>query len=103
MKRRRFGRRKICKFCADKVDLVDYKDVRRLRSFVTERGKIIPRRISGSCARHQRQLTHAIKRARTVALLPYVSTDYDRRRKSSCSTTCRSSAGAVRFATFRKA
>ncbi|PYM84671.1 MAG: 30S ribosomal protein S18 [Candidatus Rokuibacteriota bacterium] len=75
VKRRRFGRRKICKFCADKVDVVDYKDVRRLRSFVTERGKIIPRRISGSCARHQRALTHAIKRARTVALLPYVSTD----------------------------
>jgi small subunit ribosomal protein S18 len=75
VKRRRFGRRKVCKFCADKVDLVDYKDVRRLRSFVTERGKIIPRRISGSCARHQRELTHAIKRARTVALLPYVSTD----------------------------
>ena len=75
MKRRRFGRRKVCKFCADRVDLVDYKDVRRLRSLVTERGKIIPRRISGSCARHQRQLTHAIKRARTVALLPYVSTD----------------------------
>ena len=70
-----FRRRKVCKFCADKVGLVDYKDVRRLRSFVTERGKIIPRRISGSCARHQRQLTHAIKRARTVALLPYVSTD----------------------------
>ena len=75
IKRRRFGRRKVCKFCADKVDLVDYKDVRRLRSFVTERGKIIPRRISGSCARHQRQLTHAIKRARTVALLPYLATD----------------------------
>lgn len=75
VKRRRFGRRKVCKFCAEKVDLVDYKDVRRLRSFVTERGKIIPRRISGSCARHQRELTHAIKRARTVALLPYVSTD----------------------------
>ncbi len=75
VKRRRFGRRKVCKFCADKVDLVDYKDVRRLRNFVTERGKIIPRRISGSCARHQRQLTHAIKRARTVALIPYVSTD----------------------------
>src|SRR5256885_11862571 len=54
MKRRRFGRRKVCKFCADKVDLVDYKDVRRLRSFVSERGKIIPRRISGSCSRHQR-------------------------------------------------
>lgn len=75
MKRRRFGRRKVCKFCADKVDLVDYKDVRRLRSLVSERGKIIPRRISGSCARHQRQLTRAIKQARTVALLPYVATD----------------------------
>ena len=75
MKRRRFGRRKICKFCADKVDLVDYKDVRRLRSFVSERGKIIPRRISGSCARHQRALTHAIKQARTVALLPYLAAD----------------------------
>ena len=70
-----FRRRKVCKFCADKVDLVDYKDVRRLRSFVSERGKIIPRRISGSCARHQRQLTHAIKRARTVALLPYAAAD----------------------------
>ena len=65
----------MCKFCADKVDLVDYKDVRRLRSFVSERGKIIPRRISGSCARHQRQLTHAIKRPRTVALLPYAAAD----------------------------
>ena len=75
MKRRRFGRRKVCKFCTEKVDLVDYKDVRRLKSLVSERGKIIPRRISGSCARHQRQVTHAIKRARTVALLPYVSAD----------------------------
>jgi len=75
MKRRRFGRRKVCKFCTEKVDLVDYKDVRRLKSLVTERGKIIPRRISGSCARHQRQVTHAIKRARTVALLPYMSAD----------------------------
>jgi small subunit ribosomal protein S18 len=75
MKRRRFGRRKVCKFCVDKVDLIDYKDVRRLRSFMSERGKIVPRRISGSCARHQRLLTHAIKRARTVALLPYVVTD----------------------------
>src|SRR5438309_2025820 len=55
--------------------LVDYKDVRRLRSFVSDRGKIIPRRISGSCARHQRQLTHAIKRARTVALVPYLATE----------------------------
>jgi small subunit ribosomal protein S18 len=59
----------------EKVDLVDYKEVRRLRSYISERGKIIPRRISGSCARHQRQLTHAVRRARTVALLPYVSTD----------------------------
>jgi small subunit ribosomal protein S18 len=57
------------------VDLVDYKDVRRLRSYISERGKIIPRRISGSCARHQRQLTHAVRRARTVALLPYLATD----------------------------
>ena len=72
MKRRRFGRRKVCKFCVDKIDAVDYKDVKRLRTFVTERGKIIPRRISGSCARHQRQLTGALKRLRTVALIPYV-------------------------------
>jgi len=75
MKRRRFGRRKVCKFCAERVELVDYKDVRRLRNFVSERGKIIPRRISGSCARHQRALTDAIRRARTVALLPYVVTE----------------------------
>jgi small subunit ribosomal protein S18 len=75
VKRRRFGRRKVCKFCAEKVDVVDYKDVRRLKSLVTERGKIIPRRISGSCARHQRHLTHAVKRARVVALLPYLVMD----------------------------
>ncbi len=56
----------------DRVSLIDYKDVRRLRTFVSERGKIIPRRISGSCARHQRQLSKAIKRARTMALVPYV-------------------------------
>jgi small subunit ribosomal protein S18 len=55
------------------VDLIDYKDVRRIRNFVSDRGKVIPRRISGTCARHQRQLTHAIKRARTMALLPYAS------------------------------
>jgi small subunit ribosomal protein S18 len=75
VKRRRFGRRKVCKFCVDKIGLVDYKDVRRLKSLVTERGKIIPRRISGSCARHQRQLTHAIKRARTVSLVPYMASE----------------------------
>lgn len=72
-RRRRFGRRKICKFCADKLVIVDWKDIKRLRTFVTDRGKIIPRRISGSCARHQRQLTGAIKRARTLALLPFVA------------------------------
>ncbi|HET8578386.1 MAG TPA: 30S ribosomal protein S18 [Methylomirabilota bacterium] len=69
VKRRRFGRRKVCKFCVDKVSMIDYKDIRRLRSFVSERGKITPRRISGSCSRHQRQLTRAIRRARTMALL----------------------------------
>ena len=73
VKRRRFGRRKVCKFCVDKIDAVDYRDAKRLRTFVTERGKIIPRRISGNCARHQRQLTTALKRVRTVALVPYVS------------------------------
>jgi len=73
VRRRRFGRRKVCKFCVDKIGLIDYKDARRLRNFVSERGKIVPRRISGSCARHQRQLTRAIKRARTMALLPSVA------------------------------
>lgn len=73
VKRRRFGRRKVCKFCVDKIDAVDYRDVKRVRTFVTERGKIIPRRISGNCAQHQRQLTSALKRIRTVALAPYVA------------------------------
>lgn len=73
VRRRRFGRRKVCKFCVDKIGAVDYRDVKRLRTFVTERGKIIPRRISGSCAQHQRQLTTALKRVRTVALIPFVA------------------------------
>jgi len=73
VKRRRFGRRKVCKFCVDKIETVDYRDAKRIRTFVTERGKIIPRRISGNCARHQRQLTTALKRDRTVALVPYVA------------------------------
>ncbi|HWN16579.1 MAG TPA: 30S ribosomal protein S18 [Candidatus Dormibacteraeota bacterium] len=73
VKRRRFGRRKVCKFCVDRVSLIDHKDIRRLRNFVSERGKITPRRISGSCARHQRQLTRAVRRARTVALLAQTS------------------------------
>lgn len=71
-KRRVFHRRKVCRFCADTSLVIDYKDVRTLKYFITERGKIIPRRISGACAKHQRRLTTAIKRARTIALLPYV-------------------------------
>jgi small subunit ribosomal protein S18 len=72
MRRGRPGpRRKVCRFCADKSLKVDYKDVRTLQSFITEGGKIVPARTSGNCARHQRQLAIAIKRARVVALLPF--------------------------------
>ena len=75
MRRDRGGRprRKVCSFCVDKVDHIDYKDVAKLRRFVTERGKILPRRISGNCAKHQRQVTVAIKRARNIALLPFTA------------------------------
>ncbi len=73
-RRRPSARRKVCRFCADKGALIDYKDVRVLSGFITERGKIVPSRITGNCAKHQRQLTVAIKRARTVALLPYSAT-----------------------------
>ena len=66
-------RKKVCIFCADKVDFIDYKDSAKLRKFISERGKILPRRISGTCATHQRELNTAIKRARQVALLPYVT------------------------------
>ena len=66
-------RRKVCQFCADKIEHIDYKDIRRLERCTSERAKILPRRITGTCAAHQRQLTVAIKRARHVALLPYVS------------------------------
>ncbi len=72
-KRRTYIRRKVCRFCADSTLQIDYKDPRNLRYFITERGKIIPRRISGNCARHQRQITMAIKRARHLALMPYTS------------------------------
>jgi small subunit ribosomal protein S18 len=65
------GRRKVCRFCADKTLAVDYKDVRTLQSFITESGKIVPSRTSGNCAKHQRQLSVAIKRARVIALLPF--------------------------------
>ena len=71
--RARRAKRKVCAFCADKVDYIDYKDVAKLRRYVTERAKILPRRISGCCAKHQRQLTVAITRARQIALLPYTS------------------------------
>ncbi len=68
-----FRRRKFCKFCDEKVEVIDYKDVRLLQSFIPERGKILPRRISGTCAMHQRRLMRAIKRARHMALLPYTT------------------------------
>jgi small subunit ribosomal protein S18 len=71
-KRRVYHRRKVCRFCADSSLVIDYKDSKSLKYFITERGKIIPRRISGSCAKHQRALTLAIKRARSIALLPFV-------------------------------
>ena len=71
--RPRKSRRKVCAFCADKVEHIDYKDVNRLRKFTTERGKIMPRRMSGVCAKHQRELAVAIKRSRQVALMPYVA------------------------------
>ncbi|MCL6580521.1 MAG: 30S ribosomal protein S18 [Firmicutes bacterium] len=64
-------RRRVCSFCVDKIDYIDFKDVGRLRRYLSDRGKILPRRISGNCAKHQRQLTVAIKRARNIALLPY--------------------------------
>ena len=73
MNRIRRSRKKVCAFCVDKIAQIDYKDVPRLRRFLSERGKIIPRRVTGTCARHQRQLTTAIKRARHLAFLPYVS------------------------------
>lgn len=75
MKREK-GRRpkkKICSFCVDKVESIDYKEIGKLRRYTTERGKILPRRISGNCAKHQRQMTLAIKRARAIALLPFTA------------------------------
>ena len=69
--RNRKAKKKVCQFCADKVEHIDYKDVAKLRRFVSERAKILPRRITGTCAKHQRQLTTAIKRARHIALIPY--------------------------------
>jgi small subunit ribosomal protein S18 len=73
IRKERRKKRRQCNFCADKVEHIDYKEIPRLRRYVTERGKILPRRITGNCAHHQRQLTTAIKRARVIALLPYTS------------------------------
>jgi small subunit ribosomal protein S18 len=66
-------KRKSCRFCADKISFIDYKDANRLRNFVTDRGKIVPRRITGNCSRHQHILTQAIKRSRNVGLLPFIA------------------------------
>jgi small subunit ribosomal protein S18 len=71
--RNRRPKKKVCGFCVDKVEHIDYKDIGRLKKFTTERGKILPRRISGNCAKHQRQMTLAIKRARCIALMPFTA------------------------------
>lgn len=71
MQRRFKPRKRVCSFCADKSKAIDYKDINKLKKYITERGKILPRRISGNCSKHQRELTISIKRARQVALLPY--------------------------------
>jgi small subunit ribosomal protein S18 len=68
-----YRRKRVCKFCVEKLEYVDYKDVKMLQQFIPERGKILPRRISGTCALHQRKLQNAIKRARTIALLPFAT------------------------------
>jgi len=73
VKKERRKKRRQCNFCADKIEHIEYKEIPRLRRYITERGKILPRRITGNCAHHQRQLTIAIKRARTMALLPYTA------------------------------
>ncbi|HHV74528.1 MULTISPECIES: 30S ribosomal protein S18 [unclassified Thermoanaerobacterium] len=72
-RKNRKAKKKVCAFCADRIDYIDYKEVGKLRKYITERGKILPRRITGNCAIHQRQLTVAIKRARQIALLPYTA------------------------------
>ncbi len=67
------GRKKVCNFCVEKVEYIDYKDVPRLRRYISDRAKILPRRVTGTCAKHQRELTTAIKRARHIAILPYTA------------------------------
>jgi small subunit ribosomal protein S18 len=73
LKREKRKKKRQCNFCADKVEHINYKEIPKLRRYITERGKILPRRITGNCAQHQRQITIAIKRARTMALLPYTA------------------------------
>ena len=72
MQRKFSHRRKFCRFCADKVEFIDWKDLKALRSYLTERGKLLPRRMTGNCAGHQRELTVSVKRARSIALLPFI-------------------------------
>lgn len=72
MRYRRFQRRKYCKFCAGKLPFIDYKDIKTLRGYITDRGKIVAARMTGNCTKHQRELTRAIKRARNIALLPFI-------------------------------
>ncbi|BCB97083.1 30S ribosomal protein S18 [Dissulfurispira thermophila] len=72
MQQKRFQRRKFCRFCADKATFIDYKDIKTLKSYMTERGKILSRKMTGTCSEHQRELTTAIKRARNIALLPFM-------------------------------
>ena len=80
---KRKPRKKVCQFCADKTNIIDYKDAAKLRKYVSERGKILPRRVTSTCAMHQRELTEAIKRARQIALLPY-SADWEKKNKGVC-------------------
>jgi small subunit ribosomal protein S18 len=68
---KKFQRRKFCRFCSEKVEFIDYKNIKILKSYLTERGKILPRRMTGNCAKHQRELTESIKRARSIALLAF--------------------------------
>lgn len=72
MQPKRFQRRKFCRFCADKTPFIDYKDIKTLRNYMTERGKMLSRKMTGTCANHQRELTTAIKRARSIALIPFM-------------------------------
>ena len=72
MRYKRFHRRKFCRFCADKIDFIDYKDTKTFKYFLSERGKIVAARMTGNCAKHQRELTRAIKRARNIALVPFI-------------------------------